>query len=161
MTMAAGAPSSGGAPAAMPAAAGAVSDGPPIIASNGDNPATIKVSESYADSARVLRHLTKIWALPCLSTTQHPATARRRWTRLRRTNRDDICVSCRINKKSLPCMYLLPCLHPICASTDPLNGSEGHAMPLDLFSRKLVLLVEDEPLIALDVERHLRTAGAR
>jgi ActR/RegA family two-component response regulator len=34
-------------------------------------------------------------------------------------------------------------------------------MPLDLFSRKLVLLVEDEPLIALDVERHLRTAGAR
>ena len=41
------------------------------------------------------------------------------------------------------------------------NRSEGHAMPLDLFSRKLVLLVEDEPLIALDVERHLRTAGAR
>jgi ActR/RegA family two-component response regulator len=34
-------------------------------------------------------------------------------------------------------------------------------MPLDLFSRKLVLLVEDEPLIALDVERDLRTAGAR
>ena len=34
-------------------------------------------------------------------------------------------------------------------------------MPLDLFSRKLVLLVEDEPLIALDVERQLRTAGAR
>jgi DNA-binding NtrC family response regulator len=34
-------------------------------------------------------------------------------------------------------------------------------MPLDLFSRKLVLLVEDEPLIALDVEQHLRKAGAR
>jgi DNA-binding NtrC family response regulator len=34
-------------------------------------------------------------------------------------------------------------------------------MPLDLFSRKLVLLVEDEPLIALDVEHHLRKAGAR
>ena len=34
-------------------------------------------------------------------------------------------------------------------------------MPLDLFSRKLVLLVEDEPLIAFDVERDLRTAGAR
>jgi len=31
---------------------------------------------------------------------------------------------------------------------------------LDLFSRKLVLLVEDEPLIALDVERHLRKVGA-
>ena len=34
-------------------------------------------------------------------------------------------------------------------------------MPLDLLSRKLVLLVEDEPLIALDVEHDLRTAGAR
>jgi ActR/RegA family two-component response regulator len=34
-------------------------------------------------------------------------------------------------------------------------------MPLDLFSRKLVLLVEDEPLIALDVEDQLRKAGAR
>ena len=34
-------------------------------------------------------------------------------------------------------------------------------MPLDLFSRKLVLLVEDEHLIALDVEQHLRKAGAR
>ena len=34
-------------------------------------------------------------------------------------------------------------------------------MPLDLFSRKLVLLIEDEPLIALDVERDLRNAGAR
>lgn len=34
-------------------------------------------------------------------------------------------------------------------------------MPLGLFSRKLVLLVEDEPLIALDVEHHLRKAGAR
>jgi ActR/RegA family two-component response regulator len=34
-------------------------------------------------------------------------------------------------------------------------------MPLDLFSRKLVLLVEDEPLIALDVEDHLRKVGAR
>ena len=34
-------------------------------------------------------------------------------------------------------------------------------MPLDLFSRKLVLLVEDEPFIALDVEQHLRKAGAR
>jgi DNA-binding response OmpR family regulator len=34
-------------------------------------------------------------------------------------------------------------------------------MPLDLFSRKLVLLVEDEPLIAHDVEHHLRKAGAR
>jgi DNA-binding response OmpR family regulator len=43
----------------------------------------------------------------------------------------------------------------------PLKRSEGHAMPLDLFSRKLVLLVEDEPLIALDVEHHLRKAGAR
>src|SRR4029077_13670365 len=38
---------------------------------------------------------------------------------------------------------------------------EGHPMPLDLFSRKLVLLVEDEPLIALDVEQQLRKAGAR
>jgi DNA-binding NtrC family response regulator len=34
-------------------------------------------------------------------------------------------------------------------------------MSLDLFSRKLVLLVEDEPLIALNVEHHLRKAGAR
>ena len=34
-------------------------------------------------------------------------------------------------------------------------------MPLDLFSRKLVLLVEDEPLIAHEVEHHLRKAGAR
>ena len=34
-------------------------------------------------------------------------------------------------------------------------------MPLDLFSRRIVLLVEDEPLIALDVEHHLRKAGAR
>ena len=34
-------------------------------------------------------------------------------------------------------------------------------MPLDLFSRKLVLLVEDEPLIALDIEDHLRKVGAR
>jgi CheY-like chemotaxis protein len=34
-------------------------------------------------------------------------------------------------------------------------------MPLDLFSRKLILLVEDEPLIAYDVERNLRSAGAR
>jgi DNA-binding response OmpR family regulator len=33
-------------------------------------------------------------------------------------------------------------------------------MPLDLFSRKRVLLVEDEPLIANDVEHHLRKAGA-
>ena len=33
-------------------------------------------------------------------------------------------------------------------------------MPLDLFSRKLLLLVEDEPLIALDVEHQLRNAGA-
>jgi DNA-binding response OmpR family regulator len=42
-----------------------------------------------------------------------------------------------------------------------LNGSEGHAMHLDLFLRKLVLVVEDEPLIALDVEDQLRKAGAR
>ena len=34
-------------------------------------------------------------------------------------------------------------------------------MALDLFSRKLVLLVEDEPLVAYDVEHHLRKAGAR
>jgi CheY-like chemotaxis protein len=34
-------------------------------------------------------------------------------------------------------------------------------MPLDLFSRRLVLLVEDEPLVALDVEDRLRKAGAR
>jgi CheY-like chemotaxis protein len=34
-------------------------------------------------------------------------------------------------------------------------------MPLDLFSRKLVLLVEDQPLIAYDVERVFRKAGAR
>jgi DNA-binding response OmpR family regulator len=34
-------------------------------------------------------------------------------------------------------------------------------MHLDLFSRKLVLVVEDEPLIALDVEDQLRKAGAR
>ena len=34
-------------------------------------------------------------------------------------------------------------------------------MPLDLFSRKLLLLVEDQPLIAYDVERELRKAGAR
>ena len=34
-------------------------------------------------------------------------------------------------------------------------------MPLDLFSRKLVLLVEDEPLIAYDLEREFRKAGAR
>ena len=37
--------------------------------------------------------------------------------------------------------------------------TEGQAMSLDLFSRKLVLLVEDEPLIALNVEHHLRKAG--
>ena len=34
-------------------------------------------------------------------------------------------------------------------------------MPLDLFSRNLLLLVEDQPLIAYDVERELRKAGAR
>ena len=34
-------------------------------------------------------------------------------------------------------------------------------MALDLFSRKLMLLVEDEVLIALDIEHHLRKAGAR
>jgi DNA-binding NtrC family response regulator len=34
-------------------------------------------------------------------------------------------------------------------------------MPLDLFSRKLVLLVEDEPLIALDIEHRLRSEGLR
>jgi DNA-binding response OmpR family regulator len=34
-------------------------------------------------------------------------------------------------------------------------------MSLDLFSRRLVLLVEDEPFIALDVEDHLRKLGAR
>jgi hypothetical protein len=39
--------------------------------------------------------------------------------------------------------------------------TQGQAMSLDLFSRKLVLLVEDEPLIALNVEHHLRKAGAR
>jgi ActR/RegA family two-component response regulator len=43
----------------------------------------------------------------------------------------------------------------------PVSNSEGHAMALDLFSRKLVLLVEDEPLTALDIEHHLRSAGAR
>jgi DNA-binding NtrC family response regulator len=43
----------------------------------------------------------------------------------------------------------------------PLNASEGQAMPLDLFSRKLVLLVEDEPLIALDIEHRLRSEGVR
>jgi hypothetical protein len=60
------------------------------------------------------------------------------------------------------CQHVLISLSsPHIVSTDPRNGAEGHAMPLDLFSRKLVLLVEDEPLIALDVERDLRTAGAR
>jgi DNA-binding response OmpR family regulator len=34
-------------------------------------------------------------------------------------------------------------------------------MPLDLISRKLVLLVEDEPLIAHYIEDLLRKAGAR
>lgn len=34
-------------------------------------------------------------------------------------------------------------------------------MALDRFSRKLLLLVEDEPLIAYEVERDLRNAGAR
>jgi ActR/RegA family two-component response regulator len=34
-------------------------------------------------------------------------------------------------------------------------------MPLDLISRKLVLLVEDEPLIAHYIEDRLRKAGAR
>ena len=34
-------------------------------------------------------------------------------------------------------------------------------MSLDLFSRRLVLLVEDEPLIALDIEHRLRSEGAR
>jgi len=34
-------------------------------------------------------------------------------------------------------------------------------MPLDFFSRRLVLLVEDQPLIAYDVEREFRKAGAR
>ena len=34
-------------------------------------------------------------------------------------------------------------------------------MALDRFSRKLLLLVEDEPLIAYQVERDLRNAGAR
>jgi DNA-binding response OmpR family regulator len=37
----------------------------------------------------------------------------------------------------------------------------GHCMALDFLSRKLVLLVEDEPLIALDIENHLRKSGAR
>jgi ActR/RegA family two-component response regulator len=34
-------------------------------------------------------------------------------------------------------------------------------MALDRFDRKLLLLVEDEPLIAYEVERDLRNAGAR
>jgi len=34
-------------------------------------------------------------------------------------------------------------------------------MALEFLSRKLVLLVEDEPLIALDIEHHLRKSGAR
>jgi DNA-binding response OmpR family regulator len=46
-------------------------------------------------------------------------------------------------------------------NTGWLNRSEGHVMGLDLFSHKLVLLVEDEPLIAYDVENNLRNAGAR
>jgi CheY-like chemotaxis protein len=37
----------------------------------------------------------------------------------------------------------------------------GRVMALDFLSRKLVLLLEDEPLIALDIENHLRKAGAR
>jgi CheY-like chemotaxis protein len=73
----------------------------------------------------------------------------------------DICVSCHLNKKSLPHMYLPRRLDPIWENTRLLKRSEGHAMALDLFSRKLVLLVEDEPLIAYDVENNLRNAGAR
>jgi ActR/RegA family two-component response regulator len=45
------------------------------------------------------------------------------------------------------------------AFTVTVKRLRGPAMPLDLFSRKLVLLVEDEPLIAHDVEHHLRKAG--
>ena len=51
--------------------------------------------------------------------------------------------------------------HSIWPAQIGLKRTEGHAMPLDLFSRKLLLLVEDEPLIALDVELQLRKAGAR
>src|SRR5262249_11965922 len=65
---------------------------------------------------------------------------------------DDSSVSRHFNKKSLRCRRLLACLHPICSPSGQL--SRGKPMRLDVFSRKLVLLVEDEPLIALDIEQH-------
>ena len=43
----------------------------------------------------------------------------------------------------------------------PAELDRGRVMALDFLSRKLVLLVEDEPLIALDIENHLRKSGAR
>src|SRR6476660_6180580 len=58
-------------------------------------------------------------------------------------------------------LHLLTSLSSLYMRQQPLNASGGQPMPLDLFSRKLVLLVEDEPLIALNVEQHLRKAGAR
>src|SRR6476660_1442080 len=58
-------------------------------------------------------------------------------------------------------LHLLTSLSSLYMRQQPLNASEGQPMPLDLLSRKLVLLAEDEPLIALDVEQHLRKAGAR
>jgi CheY-like chemotaxis protein len=58
-------------------------------------------------------------------------------------------------------LHLLTSQSSLYMHQQPLNASEGQPMPLDLFSRKLVLLVEDEHLIALDVEQHLRKAGAR
>jgi ActR/RegA family two-component response regulator len=43
--------------------------------------------------------------------------------------------------------------------SNALKRLRGYAMPLDLFSRKVVLLAEDEPLLAHDVEHHLRKTG--
>ena len=75
------------------------------------------------------------------------------------TGPHDICVSCHLTKTSLSTgSYLATFILYLSASAEPI---EGHAMHLDLFSRKLVLLVEDEPLIAHDVEHALRKAGAR
>src|SRR5436190_13487085 len=57
------------------------------------------------------------------------------------TGRHDFYVSV-ISTKIIALLVLTSLSSPHIVSTDPRNGSEVHAMPLDLFSRKLVLLVE-------------------
>jgi CheY-like chemotaxis protein len=73
---------------------------------------------------------------------------------------DDNCVAMSSQQKVMT-LHVLTALSSSHISEHQFDRCEGAAMLLDVFSRKLVLLVEDEPLIALDVEDHLRKAGAR